>query len=88
MGRRERVTPPGDDTADRPMTDAEWAAAPRVSRSDVARLLGRPPLPEAERKQRVTMYLDRDVVERLKSDGRGWQTRANATLRKALGLGE
>jgi uncharacterized protein (DUF4415 family) len=49
--------------------------------------LGRPPLPDGEKKQRVTMYLDRDVVERLKADGKGWQTRANARLRAALGLG-
>ena len=48
--------------------------------------LGRPPLPEAEKKQRVTMYLDRDVIARLKEDGKGWQTRANAKLREALGL--
>ncbi|KGJ07461.1 BrnA antitoxin family protein [Paracoccus sphaerophysae] len=47
---------------------------------------GRPPLPEADRKQRVTMYLDRDLVAALKADGRGWQTRANALLRKAKGL--
>lgn len=47
---------------------------------------GRPPLPEAERKQRVTLYLDPDVLERLREGGRGWQTRANAALRKALGL--
>ncbi len=54
----------------------------------VARLIrkGRPPLPEAERKQRVTMYLDRDVLACLKQDGRGWQTRANERLREALGL--
>lgn len=48
--------------------------------------LGRPPLPEAARKQRVTLYLDRDIVEALKADGKGWQTRANAALRKALGV--
>ena len=47
---------------------------------------GRPPLPEADRKQRVTLYLDRDLVAALKADGRGWQTRANALLRKAKGL--
>lgn len=41
---------------------------------------------EDARKQRVTMYLDRDVLERLKADGKGWQTRANALLRKAAGL--
>lgn len=48
--------------------------------------LGRPPLPKAEKKQRVTLHLDPDVLARLKADGKGWQTRANAALRKALGL--
>ena len=48
--------------------------------------LGRPPLPAAQRKKRVTLHLDPDVLERLKADGKGWQTRANAALRKALGL--
>lgn len=48
--------------------------------------LGRPPLPDSERKQRVTLYLDRDVLAALKAGGKGWQTRANAALRRALGL--
>ena len=48
--------------------------------------LGRPPLPPEARKQRVTMYLDPDVLARLKAEGKGWQTRANAQLRKGLGL--
>jgi uncharacterized protein (DUF4415 family) len=48
--------------------------------------LGRRPLPEDQRKQQVTLFHDRDVLARLKSDGKGWQTRANAALRKALGL--
>ena len=48
--------------------------------------MGRPPLPEGARKQRVTLHLDPDVLDRLKAGGRGWQTRANAALRKALGL--
>ena len=48
--------------------------------------LGRPPLPETDKKQRVTLYLDPDILASLKSDGKGWQTRANAALRKALGL--
>lgn len=47
---------------------------------------GRPPKPEDERKQRVNIMLDRDVLEKLKAEGRGWQTRLNATLREALGL--
>ena len=48
--------------------------------------LGRPPLPEAAKKQRVTLHLDPDVLARLRADGKGWQTRANAALRQALGL--
>ena len=38
-------------------------------------------------KRRVTtMMLDPDILNRLKAAGRGWQTRANALLREALGL--
>jgi uncharacterized protein (DUF4415 family) len=48
--------------------------------------LGRPPMPPEQRKQRVTMHLDPDVLAALKADGKGWQTRANAALRRALGL--
>ena len=48
--------------------------------------LGRPPLAEANKKHRVTLYLDPDILARLKADGKGWQTRANAELRRALGL--
>ena len=47
---------------------------------------GRPPLAPEARKRQVTVMLDPDVIERLKAGGRGWQTRLNATLRKALGL--
>ena len=53
---------------------------------DLLRRQGRPPLPEADRKTRVTLYLDPDVLARLRADGKGWQTRANAALRRALGL--
>lgn len=70
--------------------DEEWfrEAKPLSAYPGLARLIrqGRPPLPEDEKKQRVTIYLDRDVVERLKEGGKGWQTRANAALRKALGV--
>jgi len=47
---------------------------------------GRPPLPEVQRKRRTTIMLDPDVLDRLKEGGKGWQTRANALLREALGL--
>ena len=47
---------------------------------------GRPRLPASARKRRITLMLDPDVVEHFKAGGRGWQTRINAALRKALGL--
>jgi uncharacterized protein (DUF4415 family) len=47
---------------------------------------GRPPLPEGEKKKRVSIMLDPDVLSKLRSEGKGWQTRANALLREALGL--
>ena len=83
-----------DDPDNPPLTDEDlarmrpvWDDPDLVDLLQKAGKLGRPPLPEAEKKQRVTMYLDRDVVDRLKADGKGWQTRANARLRAALGLG-
>ncbi len=48
--------------------------------------LGRPPLATVDKKHRVTLYLDPDILALLKQDGKGWQTRANAALRRALGL--
>jgi len=47
---------------------------------------GRPTLAPALRKQRVTIMLDRKVIEYFKKEGKGWQTRANAALRIAAGL--
>jgi uncharacterized protein (DUF4415 family) len=32
----------------------------------------------------VILRLDIDVVEKLKAEGAGWQTRANAVLRKSV----
>ena len=56
-----------------PFTEAEWAQAkPLVRRG---RPLG------SGTKVQVTLRLDADVLERLKSTGAGWQTRANDALR-------
>lgn len=56
------------------MSDEEFATARR----------GRPPL--ANPKKALNVRLDADVLERLKADGPGWQTRMNALLRSALHL--
>lgn len=45
---------------------------------------GRPP--SLDPKQQVTLRLDRIVLEKFRATGKGWQSRINAELRKALGL--
>ena len=47
--------------------------------------MGRPPL-GAETKKQVTLRLDADLLERFRATGAGWQSRINATLRKAVGI--
>ena len=46
---------------------------------------GRPP-ERGEAKKQVTLRLDADLLERFRATGAGWQTRLNATLRKAVGI--
>ena len=46
---------------------------------------GRPPERDEPKKQ-VTLRLDADLLERFRASGRGWQSRINATLRKAVGI--
>ena len=46
----------------------------------------RPKLPSELRKRRISILLDPDVITHFKSEGRGWQTRINAALRKVAGL--
>jgi len=41
---------------------------------------------KADRKVGLKLRIDPDVVEALRSSGKGWQTRANAILRKGVGL--
>jgi uncharacterized protein (DUF4415 family) len=58
------------------LTDAEWEAAKHTTTR--GRPLG------SGSKIQVTLRLDIDVVNKLKAGGTGWQTRANAALRKAV----
>jgi len=62
------------DTSDIPvLTDTEWGKTQRV-RGHLYRPV----------KQIVTARLDRDVLEWLKSHGRGYQSRMNAILRREM----
>jgi uncharacterized protein (DUF4415 family) len=58
-------------------------AAPDLSEPipGIVRRGGRPT--KADAKVSVTLRLDRDIVERFKASGSGWQTRINAALRRA-----
>lgn len=61
-----------------------------ITPADVARMQvrgrGRPKL--AASKVPVTMRLDADVLEKVKSTGDGWQTRVNNLLREAVEKGK
>ena len=58
-------------------------AAPDMSAPipGIVRRLGRPP--KANPKVSVTLRLDRNVIDRFKATGQGWQTRINAVLKKS-----
>ena len=58
------------------LTDEEWEAVKHTATR--GRPLG------SGSKIQVTLRLDIDVVNKLKASGTGWQTRANAALRKAV----
>ena len=85
---------------DRPWTDAddppEWTEDHfRYAQKSVGGIVvreavgtwtrpGRPPSDNP--KQQVTLRLDPDVLEKFRASGKGWQSRINAELRKALGI--
>lgn len=62
-----------DDNGDAPELGDEFFAKARR---------GRPPMPEDSKKQRVTLYLDPEVLDYFKRSGKGWQTRINAALKE------
>ena len=75
---------------DAPLTDAELKTGKRFREcapdyiAAVRRALrGRP---VGRRKEPVHLSLDIDLVQALRRSGRGWQTRANAMLRKSMKL--
>lgn len=70
---------------DAPELDAEWfkKAKPAFNGQPVNKG-GRPK--STDPKQLVSLRLDREVLDRLKASGPGWQTRINDKLREAVGL--
>lgn len=62
------------------LTSDQPTAEPQPQRSKVGRPRSESP------KRMVTLRLDVDLLDRLKAEGAGWQTRINEALRKAAGI--
>ena len=69
-------------------TDEQFASAVRGSDAGPAmvpdHLLRRRGPQKAPTKEMISLRLDRDVLERWRATGPGWQGRINETLRKAI----
>ena len=81
MSENNFPTDPASSADDAPdLSEPYWAE--RLAKVAVRR--GRPK--SGVRKVSTTVRLDPDVLAAFKSSGAGWQSRINATLRKAAGL--
>ena len=72
------------DPDDAPELTDEWFQKADLMIGDKVIRKGRPP---RSSKDLVSLRLDKDVIDHFRSTGPGWQTRMNAALRKAAGLG-
>jgi uncharacterized protein (DUF4415 family) len=73
-----------EDYAEVPELTDEWFDKAVAHESGRPLRRGRPKA--ASTKQQVTLRLDRDVLERFRQTGEGWQSRINEALRKAVGV--
>ena len=82
--RKRLIRPkPDDDAQIAAAIAADPDAAPDLS-MPVAGIVRRPGRPrKTDPKVAITLRLDREVIERFKATGQGWQTRINAALRKS-----
>ncbi|MFW2829862.1 BrnA antitoxin family protein [Sphingomonas sp. ID0503] len=84
--------PPPADFDDNPEwtdeTSAKARPADQVHPAHVVAALTKRPRgrPAGSDKERITIRLDHDVLERFRASGPGWQSRMNEALRKAVGV--
>ena len=71
-------------------TEADFARARPASEVHpphvVAALIRGKGRPKGSNKESISLRVDRDVLERYRAAGPGWQSRMNDDLRKAIGL--
>lgn len=84
LRRARRALEAMSDDEDRAITAAAEADPDARPVDELIRKRGRPPLPQT--KEKVSLRLDRDVLERFRSQGAGWQTRINDALRDAASI--
>ncbi len=90
--KKPNTDTPWIDPDDAPELDEHFFATARISRGDIVlreatstfARRGRPPSDDP--KQLVSLRLDRVVLELLRAEGPGWQSRVNDLLRKAVGV--
>ncbi|MEA3030553.1 MAG: hypothetical protein QOG13_1878 [Sphingomonadales bacterium] len=68
------------DPDDAPELDDDWFDRAAIMIGDE---VIRPGRPRGSAKQAVSIRLDREVVEKFKATGRGWQSRINEALKRA-----
>ncbi|CAN5424339.1 BrnA antitoxin family protein [soil metagenome] len=90
LKKEKSTTPNWTDMDDAPRLTREIAARGEIRHGeDVIRAAtgtltrGRPKLDTP--KQAVSLRLDKAVLDKLRESGPGWQSRANAILKKAMG---
>jgi len=71
------------DPDDAPELDDDWFDRAEIRIGDK---VVRPGRPRGSAKQAVSLRLDKDVLEKFKATGPGWQSRINEALRRAAGL--
>jgi uncharacterized protein (DUF4415 family) len=85
---KHKINPEAPDKENPEWTSADFAKSKRVWEiPQLAHLSKRRPgergPQKAPTKKQVTLRLDKDVVERFRATGPGWQVRINDALRKA-----
>ena len=72
------------DPDDAPPLTQEWFEGADLYQGDRLIRRGRPRMEHPKRQ--VSLRLDPDLLDKLKAEGRGWQSRVNDILRKAVNL--
>ena len=81
----KNITKPWLDPDDAPELTEDWFENAKAAVNDTpVKRRGRPK--SSDPKQLVSLRLDREVLELLRAQGAGWQTKVNDELRRVVGL--